>query len=62
MSSGTILNFFFNVFLVFIGAMAIIHEEELARFERKAAKCIKAFFKGVYLTIKERHEKHLLNK
>ena len=58
MSSGTILNFFFNVFLVYIGTMAILHEQQLARFERKAAKYIKAFFKALYLSFKERQGKH----
>lgn len=62
MSSETIMQFFFIVLLIYIGAQMIIHEKELARFERKAWRYVKAFFKGVYVTIKERHEKHLLNK
>lgn len=52
MSSTTIMEFFFDIFLVCVGACAIIHEKELARFERKAAKYIKAFFKALYYTAK----------
>ena len=54
MSTETILHFFFNIMLVCIGAYAILHEKELARLERKATKYIKAFFKALYLEIKER--------
>jgi hypothetical protein len=57
MSTETILQLFFDVLLVCIGAQAIIHEKELARFERKAAKYIKAFFKALYYTAAEKMQK-----
>jgi hypothetical protein len=57
MTTLTIIKFFFNLFLVFVGTYAILHEKELAKFERKAIKCVKAFFKAIYLTIKEKEQK-----
>ena len=56
MTTLTIIKFFFNLFLVFVGTYAILHEKELAKFERKAIKCVKAFFKAIYLTIKEKEQ------
>lgn len=55
MATLTILKFFFHIFLISVGAYALLHEKELARFERKAVKYIKAFFKAVYLSIKEKN-------
>lgn len=52
MSTETILQFFFGLVLTIIGTQAILHEQELIRFERKAAKYIKAFFKALYYTAK----------
>jgi hypothetical protein len=52
MSSEAILQLLFDVLLVGIGAQAIIHEKELAHFERKAAKYIKAFFKALCYKVK----------
>lgn len=44
----------FGVLLTYIGVQAIIHEQALIKFEKKIAKYIKAFFKALYLTIKEK--------
>lgn len=54
MSTETIMQFLFNVLLAYIGIQAILHEKQLIRFERKAWRYIKAFFKALYYTIKER--------
>lgn len=54
MATETIMQLLFNALLVYIGAMAIIHEKQLIRFERRAWRYIKAFFKALYYTIKER--------
>ena len=59
MSNETIMQFFLNLILVYVGAMTLIHERELIRFERKAKKYIKAFFKAIYLTIKEKRDKNV---
>lgn len=58
MSSGTLNELLFDILLVFIGCQLIIHEKQIAKFERKVARYIKLFFKGLYVTIKEkRNEK-----
>lgn len=51
MTNETIMQFLLNLVLVYICAMAIIHEKQLIRFERKIWKYIKAFLKAVYYTI-----------
>lgn len=51
MSTETILQLIFNIFLTAVGVTAILHERELILFERKAKKYIKAFIKAVYYTI-----------
>ncbi len=56
MATLTIIKFFFNLLLITLGAYALLHEKELARFERKVVKYIKAFFKALYLTLKEKRE------
>ena len=56
MTTLTIIKFGFNLFLVLLGTYAILHEKELAKFERKAAKYVKAFFKAIYLTVKEKKQ------
>lgn len=56
MATLTIVKFFFQLFLVFVGAYALLHEKELARLERKAVKYIKAFFKAIYLSVKEKNQ------
>lgn len=59
MSNETIIQFLLNLILVYVGCLTIIHERELIRFERKAKKYIKVFFKAVYLTIKEKRDKNV---
>jgi hypothetical protein len=59
MSNETIIQFLLNLILVYVGAMTIIHERELIRFERKVKRCVKAFFKAVYLSIKEKRDKNV---
>jgi hypothetical protein len=56
MSTGTVIKLLFDVLLVYIGCQAIIHEKELAKFEKKVGKYIKAFFKALHYTIKERRD------
>lgn len=51
MTNETIMQFLLNLVLVYICAMAIIHEKQLIRFERKIWKYIKAFLKAVYYKI-----------
>ncbi len=55
MTSLTLAKFFFHIALVGIGCLLIIHEKKIARFERELAKNIKYFFKGVYVTLKQRN-------
>lgn len=54
MATLTIIKFFFQLFLIFAGAYALLHEKELAKLEKKAVKYVKAFFKALYLTVKEK--------
>ena len=54
MSSGTLNELLFDVLLVFIGCQLIIHEKQVAEFERKLWRYTKAFFRGLYITIKEK--------
>lgn len=54
MATLTIVKFLFQMVLVCIGAYALIREKELARLERKAARYVKAFFKALYLSAKEK--------
>ena len=56
MATLTIAKFIFQLFLVSLGAYALLHEKELAKIERKAIKYIKAFFKAIYLSVKEKKE------
>lgn len=42
--------------LILLGVYLIAHEKELIRFERKAWKYIKAFFKALYYTITHKEE------
>lgn len=53
MTTETLLQLAFWVLLVYIGVQAILHEKQLIRFERKAWRYIKAFFKALYYTAKE---------
>lgn len=43
--------------LTVIGCYAIYREKDLIRFERKVAKYVKAFFKALYYTMKEKMTK-----
>lgn len=61
MTSLTLAKFLFHIALVGIGCLLIIHEKELAHFERKLAKNVKYFFKGVYVTLKQRNAKNAEN-
>jgi hypothetical protein len=46
----------FYTVLIYAGVEAILHEQELIRFERKVKKYVKAFFKALHYTIKERRD------
>jgi hypothetical protein len=56
MSTETLTTLAFSTVLIYAGVEAILHEQELIRFERKVAKYIKAFFKALYYTIKGRRD------
>lgn len=56
MSTETMIEMLFGIVLTCIGVQAILHEQELIRFERKVKKYVKAFFKALYYTIKERRD------
>ncbi len=59
MTTLTIIKFFFNIGLVLLGAYAIYREKDLIKFERKAKKYIKAFFKAVYHSVLEKKNKRI---
>lgn len=54
METQTLLNLLFNSGLVLLGSYALYREKDLIRFERKAGRYIKAFFKALIYTLKER--------
>lgn len=56
MTTFAIVKLFAEVALVLLGAYAIYREKDIARFERKALKYIKAFFKAVYYTVLEKKQ------
>jgi hypothetical protein len=56
MSTETMIEMLFGIVLTCIGVQAILHEQELIRFERKVKKYVKAFVKALYYTIKERRD------
>lgn len=57
METQTLLNLLFNIGLVLLGAYTIYREKDLIRLERKAGRYIKAFFKALIYTLKERSVK-----
>lgn len=56
MSTETMMEMLFGIMLTCVGVQAILHEQELIRFERKVKKYVKAFVKAIYLTIKEKRD------
>lgn len=56
MTTLALLKLFAEVALVLLGAYAIYREKDIAKFERKVAKYIKAFFKAVYYTVKQKKQ------
>lgn len=62
MTTLTLVKFLFHIALVGIGCLTIIHEEKLAKLERRLAKNIKCFFKGVYVTLKQKKLNKVENK
>ena len=56
MTTFAIVKLFAEVALILLGAYAIYREKDIARFERKALKYIKAFFKAVYYTVLEKKQ------
>lgn len=56
MTTFAIVKLFAEVALIFLGAYAIYREKDIARFERKALKYIKAFLKAVYYTVLEKKQ------
>lgn len=54
MSNETLFQLGFSVLLTLLGVHAIFHERELIRFEHKVWRYTKAFFKALYITIKEK--------
>lgn len=53
MSNETLFQLLFDVVLMLIGCEALLHEKQLARFERKVWKYIRCFFKALWLSFKE---------
>ena len=58
METQTLLNLLFGSGLVLLGAYTLYHEKDLIRLERKAGRYIKAFFKALIYTLKERSAKN----
>ncbi len=56
MTTLALIKLFAEISLILLGAYAIYREKDIARFERKLAKYIKAFFKAVYYTILEKRQ------
>lgn len=56
MSTETLMTLAFYTVLIYAGVEAILYEQELIRFERKVKKYVKAFFKALYYTIKEKRD------
>lgn len=56
MTTFAIVKLFAEVALILLGAYAIYREKDIARFERKALKYIKAFLKAVYYTVLEKKQ------
>lgn len=56
MTTLAILKVFAEVALILLGAYAIYREKDIAKFERKALKYVKAFLKAVYYTIHEKKQ------
>lgn len=56
MTTLAFLKLLFDITLVIIGCLAIINEKKLARFERKVARSVKAFFKALVACLYERKQ------
>ncbi len=56
MLDSTVLKFFFETLAVVFVSYCIYHEEKIAKFERKAARFLKGFFKFCVAEIKEKKE------
>ncbi len=56
MTTLAILKLFAEVALILVGAYAIYREKDIAKFERKVAKYVKAFLKAVYYTVREKKQ------
>lgn len=54
MTALAILKIIAQVALILLGSYAIYREKDLIKFERKVAKYVKAFFKAVFYTLKEK--------
>lgn len=53
----SVIRFFLECAAVALVCYAIYREKDLIKFERKIARYIKAFFKALYYTIKEKQTK-----
>lgn len=61
MTTFAIVKLFAEIALILLGAYAIYREKDIAKFERKALKYIKAFFKAVYYTALEKKQPKVKN-
>ncbi len=56
MTTLALLKLFAEVALILLGAYAIYREKDIAKFERKLIRYVKAFFKAVYYTIQQKKQ------
>ncbi len=56
MTTLALIKLFAEISLVLLGAYAIYREKDIARFEHKLAKYVKAFLKAVYYTALEKKQ------
>jgi uncharacterized protein (UPF0305 family) len=56
MTTLELIKLFIEIAIISLGAYAIYSEKDLVRFERKAAKYIKAFFKALQLSIRDKKQ------
>ncbi len=54
MTTLTLLKLFIGLCIITLGSYSIYREKDIARFERKVAKYVKAFFKALIYTIRDK--------
>ena len=56
MTTMELLKLFIEIAIISLGAYAIYREKDLIRFERKVAKYVKAFFKALQYSIRDKKQ------